>query len=74
VRVVAANHGWQWLAAGWQLFRASPGMWILTVFAYLFLVVTISRLHFVAQIAMAVLLPAFSMSFMVTSSPTSARQ
>ena len=43
MRVVPANHGWQWLLAGWQLFRASPGMWILMVFAYWFLVAMLDQ-------------------------------
>jgi hypothetical protein len=65
MRVVPTDHGWGWLVAGWQLFKASPGMWTLLVFSYWLLVAVVDQVRYVGPLIMAVSLPAFSVSFMV---------
>ncbi|MCC6473856.1 MAG: hypothetical protein IT514_08940 [Burkholderiales bacterium] len=64
MRVVPANRGWGWLAAGWQLFKSSPGMWTLLVFGYWLLVALVEQIRYVVPLIVAVSLPAFSVSFM----------
>ena len=64
MRVVPSNHGWGWLVAGWQLFRASPGMWTMSVFTYWLLVALVEQVRYIGPLVVAVSLPAFSVSFM----------
>lgn len=50
--------------AGWQLFRASPGLWTLVVFSYWMLVAVVDQARYVGPLAVALSLPCFSVSFM----------
>jgi hypothetical protein len=64
-RIVAAGRGARWLGEGWRLFRAAPLSWIAIVFGY-WLVMNVLVLVPLAGIVIApVLVPAFSVSFMV---------
>jgi hypothetical protein len=53
------------MAAGWQLYRMSPGMWTLLVFTWWVLVAMTNQLPYIGPVASTVVLPAFMMSFMV---------
>jgi len=66
-RVVAALRGARWLAEGWRLFRVSPPMWIVLVFAYWLLMSAVSIVPLVGVAAATVLIPAFSVGFMSAS-------
>ena len=65
-RVVSFASGARWLAEGWRLFRASPGLWLVLVFAYWMILATVSLLP-VIGFAAWILHPAFSVGFMALS-------
>jgi hypothetical protein len=53
------------MAAGWQMYRLSPGMWTLLVFTWWLLIALTNQVPYVGPIAKALVLPAFMMSFMI---------
>lgn len=65
MRVVAARNGWTWLVRGFALFRKNPPMWLFLVFTYWLAVALLGQIRYVGPAASTVLLPAFSVSFMV---------
>ena len=65
MRVVAARNGWNWLVRGFALFRKNPPMWLFLVFTYWLAVALLGQIRYVGPAASTVLLPAFSVSFMV---------
>jgi hypothetical protein len=65
-RVVSFGSGARWLADGWRFFRASPGLWLVLVFAYWMILATVSLLP-VIGFAAWILQPAFSVGFMALS-------
>ncbi len=65
MRTVSAKNGWLWLVKGFTLFRKSPAMWLFLVFTYLIAVMFLGQIPYVGLVASAVLVPAFSVSFMV---------
>jgi len=65
MRVVPAKNGWKWLLKGFDLFRKSPAMWLLLVITYWVGVAMLGQIRYVGLAASTVLLPAFSVSFMV---------
>jgi hypothetical protein len=52
------------MAAGWQLYRLSPGMWTLLVFAWWLLIAVFNQIPYLGPITTTVALPAFMMGFM----------
>jgi hypothetical protein len=65
MRVVPARSGWSWLVTGFALFRKNPPMWLFLVFTYWLGVALLGQIRYVGPAASTVLLPAFSVSFMV---------
>jgi hypothetical protein len=65
MRVVPARNGWFWLLRGFALFRKSPPMWLFLVFTYYIAVALLGQIGYLGPAASTVLLPAFSVSFMV---------
>lgn len=65
MRTVPAKNGWLWLVKGFTLFRKSPAMWLFLVFTYWIAVALLGQVRYVGPAASSVLLPAFSVSFMV---------
>ena len=65
MRVVPARNGWSWLERGFAIFRKSPPMWLFLVFTYYIAVALLSQIPYLGPAASTVLLPAFSVSFMV---------
>src|SRR5882672_7320678 len=65
MRVVPARNGWSWLVSGFALFRKSPPMWLSLVFTYWIAVALLGQIRYLGPAASTVLLPAFSVSFMV---------
>jgi hypothetical protein len=61
---IPAATGWQWLKQGSGLFRKQPAALITLLFANILVSVTLSALPWVGPMLVAVLIPAFSMSFM----------
>lgn len=64
-RIVAAGRGARWLGEGWRLFRAAPLSWIVLVFAYWLLMNLLVLVPFAGLVVAPILVPAFSVSFMV---------
>ena len=58
-RAVPAGHGWDWLAAGWRIFRRQPGTWILLALVLGILAIAISLVPFIGSLAMPLLMPIF---------------
>jgi hypothetical protein len=65
MRVVPARNGWSWLVRGFALFRKNPPMWLFLVFTYWIAVALLGQIRYLGPAASTVLLPAFSVSFMV---------
>jgi hypothetical protein len=64
-RIVAAARGVRWLGEGWRLFRAAPLSWIALVFGYWLLMNVLVLVPFAGIVIAPVLVPAFSVSFMI---------
>ncbi len=58
-RAVAAGRGWGWIAAGWELFKKQPGMWIALFVALLVIMVVLGILPILGVFASTVLTPVF---------------
>jgi hypothetical protein len=65
MRIVPARSGAKWLARGFALFRKNPPTWLLLVFGYWLAVALLGQLPYLGPALSMVLLPAFTMSFMV---------
>jgi uncharacterized membrane protein len=64
-RGVPAGHGWDWIVAGWELFKKQPGMWIGLVVVALIIFVVLAIIPFIGSLAMAVLGPVFAAGVML---------
>lgn len=64
MRTVPAKNGWLWFQRGFALFRKSPAMWLFLVFTYWIAVTLLGQIRYIG-LAATLLLPAFSVSFMV---------
>ncbi len=58
-QVVAAGRGWDWIAAGWDLFKRQPGMWILFTLVTLVLFVVLALLQLIPFIGRIVSIASF---------------
>jgi hypothetical protein len=65
MRIVPAKNGWLWFVKGFALFRKNPLMWLFLVFTYLLSVMLLAQIRYLGPAVSTVLLPAFSVSFMV---------
>src|SRR5207247_10618347 len=65
MRVVPARNGWSWLLRGFAFFRNSPPMWLFLVFTYWIAVALLGQIRYLGPATSTVLLPTFSVSFMV---------
>ena len=65
MRVVPAKNGWSWVVSGFALFRKSPPMWLFLVFTYWIAAALLGQIRYLGPAASTVLLPGFSVSFMV---------
>jgi uncharacterized membrane protein len=59
-RGVAAGRGWDWIAAGWELFKRQTGMWIALVLLALVIFAVLAFIPVIGSIASIVLTPVFS--------------
>lgn len=66
-QVVPAVRGLRWLGEGWRMFRAAPLGWLALVFAYWMVMTLLSLVPAVGVAAASILVPAFSVGFMVAS-------
>lgn len=60
-------HGVRWLMRGWRLFRVAPLVWLALVFLYWLAMTAVSILPLVGVAVATVLIPGFSVGFMVAS-------
>ena len=65
MRIVPARSGGKWLARGFALFRKNPSTWLLLVFGYWLTVALLGQLPYLGPALSTILLPAFTMSFMI---------
>ena len=56
---VAAGRGWDWIAAGWELFKKQAGMWIALVLVAFVIFVVLAFIPVIGSIASIVLTPVF---------------
>ncbi len=73
-RIVPWTSGARWLLEGWRLFRAAPLGWLALVFAYWFMMSTVSIVPVAGALAAALLVPAFSVGFMAAGRAAAAAQ
>src|SRR5258708_25589651 len=65
MRVVPARTGWSWLVGGFAVSRKLPLMWLFLLFTYWVAATLLGQIRYVGPAASTVLMPAFSVSFMV---------
>ena len=58
-RAVDAGHGWEWIAAGFALFKKQPGMWILILIILFACLIVISMLPVIGSLANMLLMQVF---------------
>jgi len=56
---VLASRGWNWIADGWALFKAAPGLWIGMIVVFLALNVAAMLVPVIGPIAQYLLMPVF---------------
>src|SRR5260221_1570145 len=56
---VPASRGWNWLADGWTLFKAAPGLWIGMIVVFLVLYLAAMLVPFIGPVAQYLLMPVF---------------
>jgi len=64
-RGVAAGRGWDWIAAGWELFKKQAGMWIALTLVALVIFVVLAFIPFLGSIASIVLTPVFGAGIVI---------
>jgi uncharacterized membrane protein len=64
-RVVPAGHGWDWIVAGWNLFKKQPGMWIGLVVVAMLVFFVMAIIPFIGSLALMVLGPVFAAGVML---------
>lgn len=58
-RALAAERGWDWIAAAWTLFKKAPGVWIAIVVVMLLLYIVLALIPLLGSLATLILGPAF---------------
>ena len=58
-QAVPASHGWNWIAEGWTLFKAAPGLWIGMVVVLFIILFGMAMVPFAGAIAQSLLMPVF---------------
>jgi hypothetical protein len=65
MEIVPARNGWLWLVKGFALFRKSPVTWLFLVLTYWMAMALLGEIRYLGVALSTVLLPAFSVSFMI---------
>jgi uncharacterized membrane protein len=66
-RAVEAGRGWDWIAAGWELFKKQAGMWIALVLVALVIFFVLALIPVVGSLATFVLQPVFAAGVLLGS-------
>jgi uncharacterized membrane protein len=56
---VPAGHGVRWWKSAWQLFTAAPGIWLIVTILYIAIMMGLSLIPLIGQIAVSLLHPVF---------------
>jgi len=56
---VPAARGWNWLADGWTLFKAAPGLWIGIIVVFVVILFALAMVPFLGPVAQNLLMPVF---------------
>jgi uncharacterized membrane protein len=56
---VPASNGWNWIADGWTLFKAAPGLWIGMIVVFMVMYLAAMLVPFLGPVAQYLLMPAF---------------
>ena len=64
-RTVAAGRGWDWITAGFAMFRKQPGIWILAAVVLGVIFIVISMIPVLGSLANALLFPIFGAGLML---------
>ncbi|MBL8540988.1 MAG: DUF2189 domain-containing protein [Betaproteobacteria bacterium] len=64
-RSVPIANGWQWIVAGWDLFRKQPGMWVLFFVLLLVVFAVLGSIPFLGGAAAALITPVLTGSLMI---------
>src|SRR5258705_7293172 len=56
---VPASRGWNWIADGWTLFKAAPGLWIGMIVVFFVLYLAAMLVPFIGPAAQYLLMPVF---------------
>lgn len=66
-RAVEAGRGWDWIAAGWELFKKQAGMWIALVLVAFVIFFVLALIPVIGSLATFVLSPVFAAGVLVGS-------
>jgi len=64
-RGVAAGRGWDWIVAGWDLFKKQPGMWVGLIVVAAIIMIVLAVIPFLGSVALMVLGPVFAGGMML---------
>ena len=67
IRHVGVGHGVQWISAGWTLFLARPGFWILVALLQTLLIMLVLLVPLLGQVGAHLLIPILSAGLMVVA-------
>lgn len=56
---VPAARGWNWIADGWTLFKAAPGLWIGIIVVFVVILFALAMVPFLGPVAQNLLMPVF---------------
>jgi uncharacterized membrane protein len=62
---VPAGHGWQWIVAGWELFKRQPGVWILLLIVLVLVSIVIALIPLLGGLINNLLWPVFAAGIML---------
>jgi uncharacterized membrane protein len=62
---VPAGRGWDWIVAGWEIFKKQPGMWIGLIVVLAIITLVLALIPFLGSLALMVLFPAFGGGIML---------
>lgn len=66
-RAMAAGRGWDWIAAGWELFKKQVGMWIALLIVFLVVMAVLALIPLLGTLATTVLTPVFGAGLFVAA-------
>lgn len=67
IRHVGVGHGVQWISAGWSLFLARPGFWVLVALLQTLLIMLVLLVPLLGQVGAHLLMPILSAGLMVVA-------